>query len=221
MFSFILDTHYHLDYRSIFDSLEKNKIDGYAIQGMKECLCEPRCDHDLTVREKHPHMNLAKQLAAHKTAIVKKWYRRILASYPEQTARFLDNQKDPFLNPVGQHSQQSLQCLFDLLGDESNPAAMQKALDPIIRIRAIQDFTPSKALGFIFDLKILIREELPELIEHTDKQLLLDHRIDEMALAAFDLYMQCREKIYELKAGEIRERTYKAFARAGLVKDPI
>ena len=31
------------------------------------------------------------------------------------------------------------------------------ALDGIIRIRSIQDFTPSEAVGFIFDLKTVIR----------------------------------------------------------------
>jgi hypothetical protein len=33
--------------------------------------------------------------------------------------------------------------------------------------------------------------------------------------------MACREKIYELKANETRNRTFKAFERAGLIKkDP-
>jgi hypothetical protein len=41
-----------------------------------------------------------------------------------------------------------------------------------------------------------------------------------LGLLAFDIYMQCREKIYELKANEMKERTFKAFARAGLVKEP-
>jgi hypothetical protein len=33
--------------------------------------------------------------------------------------------------------------------------------------------------------------------------------------------MACREKIYELKANEARDRTFRAFERAGLIsKDP-
>jgi hypothetical protein len=31
--------------------------------------------------------------------------------------------------------------------------------------------------------------------------------------------MECREKIYELKANEEKDKIYKAFKRAGLVKD--
>jgi len=166
-------------------------------------------------------MNLAKQLAPQKAAIVKKWNKRVLACYPKETARFLDSQKDPFQNPVGQHSLQSLQSLIDLLVGDPEPAALRKALDPIIRIRAIQDFTPSKAVGFVFDLKGLIRDLRPEIKMDAAQWQHLDRRIDEMALAAFDVFMECREKIFDLKAGDIRERTYKAFARAGLVKDPI
>jgi putative component of toxin-antitoxin plasmid stabilization module len=49
----------------------------------------------------------------------------------------------------------------------------------------------------------------------------IESRIDRLGLAAFDVYMACREKIYELKANETRNRTFKAFERAGLVKkDP-
>jgi hypothetical protein len=31
--------------------------------------------------------------------------------------------------------------------------------------------------------------------------------------------MQCREKIYELKANEMKNRTFRAFERAGLVSE--
>lgn len=166
-------------------------------------------------------MNLAKQLAPQKATIVKQWNKRVLACYPKETARFLDSQKDPFQNPVGQHSLQSLRSLIDLLGGDPDPMALCKALDPIIRIRAIQDFTPSRAVGFVFELKGLIRNLRPEIKMDADQWRYLDRRIDEMALAAFDVFMECREKIFDLKADDIRERTYKAFARAGLVKDPI
>ena len=95
-------------------------------------------------------------------------------------------------------------------------------VDPVIRIRSIQDFTPSKAVRFIFDLKDIIRSQVPE---HGDSGITkaydtLDRRIDAVGLVAFDIYMQCREQIYDLKANEMRARTYSAFARAGLVKEP-
>jgi hypothetical protein len=52
-----------------------------------------------------------------------------------------------------------------------------------------------------------------------DEFLLFESRIDELVLIAFNLYTQCREKIYELKANEMKNRTFRAFERAGLVSE--
>jgi len=38
-------------------------------------------------------------------------------------------------------------------------------------------------------------------------------------LLAFDIYMECREKVYEIKANESKDRTLRAFARAGLISE--
>lgn len=164
-------------------------------------------------------MNLAEPLAACKTAIVKKWFDRVVETYPAETARFLKSQKDPFANPVGQATQQSLQALFELLYDDPDRALVLQAMDPVIRIRAVQSFSPSQAVAFIFDLKDLLLEKSAGVSLSTAQRAVVERRIDQFGLAAFDLYMQCREKIFEIKSGEMRERTYKAFARAGLVKD--
>jgi hypothetical protein len=47
----------------------------------------------------------------------------------------------------------------------------------------------------------------------------LDRKIDIIGLAAFDIYMRCREKIYQIKANEEKYRTFFAFERAGLIKE--
>jgi len=44
-------------------------------------------------------------------------------------------------------------------------------------------------------------------------------KLDAVALIAFDIYMTCREKVYEIKASEQRDRTFRAFHRAGLVNE--
>ena len=167
-------------------------------------------------------MELVKQLAQKKSAIIKVWFEKVINTYPIDTAQFLKNQKDPFANPVGQNSLQSLQDIFDLALGDFDPKTARHLIDPIIRIRAIQDFTPSQAVGFIFDLKSIIRETVSE--DAKDSQNLkafhaLDRRIDQLSLLAFDVYMQCREKILDLKANEMRARTYAAFSRAGLIKE--
>ena len=103
-----------------------------------------------------------------------------------------------------------------------DPAALHSHLDSIIRIRAVQDFTPAQATAFILSLKKVLREYLAK--ELQDSRLAaeftaLETRIDQICLMAFDIYMQCREKVNQIRANETRNRTFRAFERAGLIKE--
>jgi hypothetical protein len=167
-------------------------------------------------------MRLNNLLAKRKTAFVKNWFALVIATYPPDTARFLQNQKDPIANPVGRTIYRGLETLFDELLRETDYKAIKLALDPIIRIRAVQNYSPSQATGFIFFLKKVLRDQArKEVFEENlmDELLALESKIDEIGLIAFNIYVECREKIYELKANEIKNRTFKAFERAGLVKE--
>lgn len=42
----------------------------------------------------------------------------------------------------------------------------------------------------------------------------LESRIDSLALTSFDIYMKCREKLFEMRAMEIRNRTSRILERA-------
>lgn len=163
-------------------------------------------------------MSLHKQLSQKKKTIITKWFDKVVNTYPIDTAQFLKSQKDPFANPVGQTTLQSLEGIFDLIAGDFDAAAIQEKIDPVIRIRSIQDFTASKVVGFIFDLKSIIRDNVQ--LQSEAQRIEIDRRIDSVALVAFDVHMQCREKIYDLQANEMRARTFKAFERAGLVKEP-
>lgn len=167
-------------------------------------------------------MSLLKQLSQKKKTIIKKWFDKVVDSYPIDTAQFFKSQNDPFANPVGQTTLHSLEGMFDLIVEDFDPDRAKEHVDPVIRIRSIQDFTPSRAVRFIYDLKHIIRDQVPlqSDAETMNAYAGVDQRIDAMALVAFDIYVQCREKIYDLKANEMRARTYSAFARAGLVKEP-
>jgi hypothetical protein len=167
-------------------------------------------------------MRLNTLLAQRKTAIVKKWFAATIETYPSDTAKFLKGQKDPFANPVGRTIYQGLEALFDELLKEMDHEAMRSLLDPIIRIRAVQNFSPSQATSFIFFLKNVIRDNIEKEEARTQlfsELLLFESKIDALSLIAFNLYMQCREKIYELKANEMKDRTFRAFERAGLVRE--
>jgi len=165
-------------------------------------------------------MELIAQLEKQKDAVAQSWFERVINTYPPETARFLAKQKDPFANPVGQTTYRSLTTLVDLLCKGLDREAARDALDPIIRVRAIQSFTASQATSFVFDLKQVIRKKCAVKPADADQMAHIDHLIDQLVLIAFDLFMQCREKIYDLKANETKQRTFKAFAKAGLIKEP-
>lgn len=167
-------------------------------------------------------MRLNNLLAQGKTAIVKKWFVLVIGTYPSDTAKFLKRQKDPFANPVGRTIYRGLEALFDQLLEEMDYEAITSFLDPIVRIRAVQNFSPSQATNFIFFLKDVIREHTQKEVSEArlfNELLLFESKIDKLSLIAFELYMQCREKIYELKANEMKNRTFRAFERAGLVSE--
>ena len=163
-------------------------------------------------------MSSAQTLAAKKQEILKSWFQATVDSYPADTAQFLKGQKDPFANPVGKTTHQSLDALLDALVTGAGRDEMVVALDPILRIRAVQTFTPSKATSFVFSLKQIVRQHLPDVGPDAQGDMNdLDRGIDEMAMAAFDIYVACREKIYELKANESRKQFFGSLKRAGLI----
>jgi len=167
-------------------------------------------------------MRLNNLLAQRKTAIIKNWFALAVETYPPDTASFLKKQKDPFANPVGRTISLGLEALFNELLQEMDHEIITSFLDPIIRIRAIQNFSPAQAVSFIFRLKKAIRDDIKkEALEERlfNELLLFESKIDQLAMMAFNLYMECKEKIYDLKANEMRNSTYKAFKRAGLVRE--
>ncbi|MDL1962899.1 MAG: RsbRD N-terminal domain-containing protein [Deltaproteobacteria bacterium] len=164
--------------------------------------------------------NLLKQ---NKDTIVKKWLTSTIDIYPADTSRFMKGQKDPFANPVGNTLSVNLGPLFDELLNEMDCKAITSYLDPILRVRAVQPIlSSSQSTGFIFLLKNAIRESLKK--ELSDKNILkellyFESKIDELTLIAFDIYLKCREKVFGIKANEERNRTFRAFERAGLLTE--
>jgi len=148
-------------------------------------------------------------LSQHKPALVKKWFHLVLRTYPEETALFLKNENDPFANPVGSTILKGIEDLFEGLIKEGDHKQISSFLDRIIHIRAVQEFTPDQALSFIFMLKKVIRDEFKKELKEKelfDELLAFESKIDELALAAFNRYVECREKIFELKANEVKNR---------------
>jgi RsbT co-antagonist protein rsbRD N-terminal domain len=167
-------------------------------------------------------MNFKQQLLEKKKAILKRWFDAITESYPSDTAGFLKKQKAQFTNPVGYTFSEGLEGLFDGLLQGMMPDTVSSFLESIVRIRAIQELNPSEALLFIFRLKKVVREELGgAILQQVPAEGLreFDSAVDDLALFSFDLYMKCREKIYELKANEARNMTFRLLQQAHLIVD--
>jgi hypothetical protein len=162
-------------------------------------------------------MTILELLQKRQTAIKERWKDLIVGTYPADSRGFFLEQKNRFLNPVGGSLSRTVDALYDhLLEDESGNSPLAD-LEEFIRVRAVQDFEPSQAVGFILYLKQAIREQLPEVLAAqplSPELLSLESRIDRLVLQAFDFYMQSREKIYEIKSNEFRRRSYLALRRA-------
>ena len=166
-------------------------------------------------------MEFAALLEKKKEAVVNAWFEQVMQTYAPDTAVFYQNQKDAFANPVGSTTKQALVKLFNALLDPQENESLADLIDPLIRIRAVQNFTSSQAVGFVFLLKSIVRNLFQKNRKKlkVDELLEMESRIDGLALIGFDVFMACREKIYSMKTNVERDKIYKAFARAGLIKE--
>jgi hypothetical protein len=162
--------------------------------------------------------DLLKQKASH---IRKRWLALIIETYPADSQRFLREQKDRFANPVGTTLARAVETLYHELLHGMDSEKINASLDEIVRIRAVQDFTPARAMAFMFLLKKVLKEELRQEIKESaaacEELLALESRVDEMALRGFDLYMNCRERIYEIRAKEAKNQVSRLLQKAGLL----
>lgn len=148
---------------------------------------------------------LDREIAELRDDILERWIEGIIEGYPEETAQFLRSQPDRFANPVGASLRDGLAEILDGVLEGTEPSALVSALDRAIRVRAVQDFEPSAAVGFVFDLKRLVRDVAGEGDEGS--LLELDRRIESLGLCAFDVYMRCREEMWKIRAREIRNQS--------------
>lgn len=156
-------------------------------------------------------------------AVVRRWFALVVETYPADAAKFLRREKDQFANPVGHTTSRALGVLYDALLQGADISEDSAPLAEIIRIRAVQEFSASRAVGFVFLLKKAIRRELDSDIRgarlSAEQLLEIDSAIDRLALVSFDIYMKSREKIYELKANQVKNMALNLMKRSNLVSE--
>jgi len=152
-------------------------------------------------------------LVKYKSSIVSKWIKLILDSYSIESSKFFNMEKNRFSNPVGNTISTNAASIFDEIIGNRDFEKISLLLTDIIKIRAIQDFSPSEAVGIVFLLKKVIREELNKEINQEkilDEITELEFVIDKTALIAFDLYMESREKVFQIRLNDEKYKFQKA-----------
>lgn len=154
-------------------------------------------------------------LVERKEAILRRWVDAVIETYPADSRQFLTSRRNPFTNPVGHAIEEGIAALYSHLLEQREPEEASPAIEKLMRIRAVQDMSPSQAVGFVFALKGILREELGEADPGELRE--LEIRIDSLGLMAFDLYTKCRERLYEVRVNEIRRRTERLLRLANIV----
>jgi len=167
-------------------------------------------------------MKLNNILIEKKSTILEMWFDLMLESYPTEGRNFLKNKKNRFDNPVAYEFRKGMKDIYETLFHSMERDKISSVLDRIMSIGAIQDLLPSSVIGFIFLLKAAVRKGLKKEIHENglSKDLLeFESRIDELALLSFDVFMNRREKLYELRVKEVKNRVSGLLRMAGLTSE--
>ncbi|WP_319583045.1 RsbRD N-terminal domain-containing protein [uncultured Pseudodesulfovibrio sp.] len=167
-------------------------------------------------------MTFESTLAERKAELSQKWAELVLRTYPKETQKVWTRQKDRFQNPVGAAIIEATGELFGHLIEWQDAEGMARSLDKLIRIRAVQDFTPSQAISFVFLLKKLLRDEFfrPMKKDGTLEELLrFEAKVDNLAMMSFDIYSKSREEVFRFRVEEVKRAQSSLLRKAGMVAD--
>ena len=154
--------------------------------------------------------------------ILKEWEDSTLDFYANNLFKVREGRNDRFGNPLVYTISNGLVIILEELIGGTHTGKLDDALEDIVKIRSLQMEKPSSVIGFLSCLKEIIKNHLGDYnndrnaAEEIDK---LYSVIDDLIFSAFDIFMRCREKIYEIKANEIKKRSYKLWERVNMI-DP-
>jgi hypothetical protein len=138
-------------------------------------------------------MDLKSLLQEKKASIVKKWRDVVLSTYPEQSQKFLRKQKDAIANPVGRRIIEGIESLYDEVVDEADSRKISLFLDELAK-EILQNGISEEWAAF-------------------------EIRLDGLALLCFDVYSECRQKLFDIRVNEVRNQSHRLLKMAGLAYD--
>ncbi len=160
-------------------------------------------------------MTIPKEIKNKRDLILNDWFSCIVSSYSIEISEFIKNQSDFFNNPVGRTIFSSLSTLLNGIIYKGKISLLRPTIDSIVRIRAVQGFKGSDAIGFFFSLKKIFRKYLSN--KNNSWIIECEIFIDKLAISAFDVFMICKEQLYRLKANEARNHFFNSLHKAGLI----
>lgn len=159
--------------------------------------------------------------AEKKQRLAKNWFSVIINTYPTESKAFFQKNKDAFANPVGNTIKRNIDRLTEAaLHPAVNSDHVKDALEPIIRIRAVQEFSITQALAFIFEFKTILRKEMPSLLKTEEGRQYIeavDANIDEIMLVALEIYMACKHTVYTLRINEAKKNVRQLLIKKNLM----
>lgn len=168
-------------------------------------------------------MTLQDIFREHRDTLIAEWTEAMLGTYPFETVGFLRSRKDQFSNPVGHITSAAAEAMYDAIaGEDVDLNVITTALEDLVKVRAIQQFSPEQALGVLCIVKPLLRKKLmPQVREHGlfDAWLDAESRIDSLLLMGFGFHAACREKLHMMKVDEYKNRYAQVIRRAERIVD--
>lgn len=167
-------------------------------------------------------MDLTKFLTENHARISDQWVAAIINTYPEEGAKFFSGSHNQFANPVGHTFSSNISKMLSKLVNGDPVEECAKELDGILRIRAVQGFKPSVALSFVPALKEIVRREFLKVSSEDSVDGAIyawNIRVDRLMMLGLDLFMACRETLWQQKANQLYSRTHKLLEKANLIKD--
>ena len=154
-------------------------------------------------------MTLKDLLAEKKAIILQRWFDRVLQDYPPESRDFFRDNKSPYSNPIGFTLRKGMEGLIDELLKPAGAAEVRAILEPVMKVRAVENLPPPQGGRFILPLREVVSEIVREAKRNDllgQEWLDLHSRINQLALLGMNLYSECRDRVNQLRIKEGERR---------------
>lgn len=163
-------------------------------------------------------------LDSKKEELLTGWFDQVIGAYPPETVKYFAKKNNTFTNPIGSNVYKSLSAILDELLGAGDADKMYQDLEMILRIKAVQDVQPSKAVAFMPAFKSIVEKVFKNELANGTISLsaLLDFysELDALTLLGFNIYSESRELIYTMRIDEIKQ-TNDLLQKANLLNESV